>query len=186
MLLFDRSGGGLIKQWHDWLDRNSRELRRFARFELHQERAFLSWWSSNRAKRRNSLLFLSNQSCHCLCCFLSIHSMNSAYQVNVSSSNCKWNRHWLTSIRPMLTYVFFHYATGQMDSLSFHPSWHTSLRYPPITSPLTGTLPHHSRRTVQQYYSMQIPVRPRLFMVLWVSQYGYLQSAVRICTNLYC
>ena len=34
----DRSGGGLIKQWHDWLNRNSRELRRFARFELHQER----------------------------------------------------------------------------------------------------------------------------------------------------
>ena len=33
----DWSGGELIKQWHDWWDRNGRKFQRFAQFELHQE-----------------------------------------------------------------------------------------------------------------------------------------------------
>ena len=53
-------------KWHDWLDRNGRLLRHFAQFELHQERKARTRWSSNWAKRRNYLPFLSNQACHCL------------------------------------------------------------------------------------------------------------------------
>ena len=51
--IIDRSGGELIKQWHDWWDRNGRQFNASLSSSFTRKKSHFSWWSLNWAKRWN-------------------------------------------------------------------------------------------------------------------------------------
>ena len=93
MTKIEKSGGELIKQWHDWLDRIGRQFQRFAQCELHQE--------EKTARKRVWVLYIQSRRCNVL-------GFKCEWMWDWCHGSCEWYRRCVNSVpsRHCLTYEY--------------------------------------------------------------------------------